>query len=509
VTSGHMPFAGNDNVVSGDDPNKQPSAKIPGDPADQGAPLNINVVSKPKGYYFDVIGWVRTASSAAPSAPKPWPHPVGPPQFTGGTFEPAVASGFGADSIAEEFIDLAKDSAKNFVLDQLGLSTASDLADLKARIDAVDAHLTKIAEQLNAAIVGLNFDEAIRDANSKIESLKATFDQNIKPLIDDVIDVRKAEADGDKAAEATARARYEADKQAFVRLDGANTFGSRATALHLLFQPGSGATGLMTAFGDKLLTKQRYLTFADSQRQDAVYTKYEEYQALASWITCEWDIARDHLKICTDTVIPDFMSYTTDQRDPKLAGSLPPDVPAGVVLDRGPSDAQDISSLHKSLLTSPATSPASIRWAFWQETPIDAPDAVPSIVQAANAAKLRGFDDWQVASGNEIYSLLAGRQSGQSIVQYLAALGLTVADAPDQLWTRDSTVENVRLWSDRDHRYRVHESISLRDAGRRENPPELSRTGPYYWQSEIDFAVRAGALGQVLLARSTGDTRYF
>lgn len=33
-------------------------------------------------------------------------------------------------------------------------------------------------------------------------------------------------------------------------------------------------------------------------------------------------------------------------------------------------------------------------------------------------------------------------------------------------------------------------------------------TGPYRWLDEIDFTVRQ-PLGQVLLVRSTGNTRYF
>ena len=372
VTSGHMAFAGDNNVVSGDDPNKRPSPAIPGNPADQGAPLWIGVRSHTNflgvhiGYYFDVRGWVRNASEAVHPVR---PRPVGPPQFTGGTFKPSVGSGFDADSIAQEFIDLAKDPVKNFVLDQLGFGTPSELDVLKARIDALDAHLTKIGEQLNAAIAGLNFDEAIRAANTKIEALEATFDQYIKALINDVIDVKKAQAAGDKTAEATAMAKYDTDKKAFVNLDGASTFGSRAKALHLLFQPGSGATGLIAAFGDKLLANQRYLTREDSLRQDAVYNQYEEYQALASWLTCEWDLARDHPELCQE-VVTKFIKDTTDQRDPKLAGSLPPDLPAGVVLDRGPYDAKHITSLNKPLLTSAATSTGSVRRAFWQRTPI-------------------------------------------------------------------------------------------------------------------------------------------
>jgi hypothetical protein len=517
MTDGHLAYAGDDNVVSGNDPNKPASEALPGNPKDQGAPLFIRVSAYTNGfpfyvhlgYTFDIRGWVRKADVGSSKSVSPCRRRRRPPRcrpaFTAGKVQPASIRGFSPDSIAEYFLDLAKDEAKNFVLDKLGIGTKlSELEQLKKRLDQVDEHLNQIGAQLNAAIVGLNFDEAIRSANTKIESLESVFRHNLKPILTDVIAVNKAREAKDKAAEETALQKYNTDRKKFADLDGANTFASRANALHLLFQPGSTATGLVTAFGNKLLATRRYLTVADSKLQDAVYTKYEEYQALAEWITSEWDIANGHPDLVAENV-KEFKDYTSAQRDPKLAGSLPPDLPVGVVLDRGPYQAKDITSLNKSLLTSPVP----IRSAFWQQTPIRDPNWVPNVVRAANAAKLRGFSDWDAAGLNQVESLIAEREPGKSIVDHLKALGLDVTGAPGAIWTRDTGTNNVEFrFSGQHESYVVHDAISLANGSRGELPDRLQQTGPYWYFSEIDFTVRVNQ-GQVLLHRSTGDTRYF
>jgi hypothetical protein len=56
--------------------------------------------------------------------------------------------------------------------------------------------------------------------------------------------------------------------------------------------------------------------------------------------------------------------------------------------------------------------------------------------------------------------------------------------------------------------YPVHYGLSMSNGSASLKPPSLGLFGRNRWRTEIDFTARQ-PLGQVVLARSTGNARYF
>ncbi|MGH3393828.1 MAG: hypothetical protein ACRDPO_03985 [Streptosporangiaceae bacterium] len=207
-----------------------------------------------------------------------------------------------------------------------------------------------------------------------------------------------------------------------------------------------------------------------------------------------------------DSQIAAFATDITQQRDPLVKGGLPPAIPAGVVLDRGPYDGKTITSTDKTMLTYSRTYDA-----FWQLSGSPSPYSVPNVVAAANRSRPGGFSDWGVPTLGQLNSLLADRGSA-SVRSHLNSVfaPLTVSTVTDFAWTSSTVTKQVPLTYGLgpDVSYPVHLGVSLSNAGSAEYPYPLNQTGPYTWPSEIDFTVRQ-PLGQVILARSSGSTRYF
>ncbi len=492
VTSGITNFSGNDNVVSGTDP---------GAPGQQGTPLDIKVkeinctLGPHCGYSFFVEGWVKVVPTGAPGQPGPAPGP--------GLAARPMASESG--SITDFFENLAKDKAKSFVMDQLGIpSSEQAVEELKAKVDQLNRNLTAIGEQLNRAITEFKFDVLALKLTDITNSLLNAYTTDMKPLAYDVVKIKQALAAHDMTAYQKALDTYNDHKRSFIA-DG-SMFTGAVQGIHTLLQPPlPKTTPFLYALGDVIMVQQRYLTAPDSATMQAVYNYAQEYQALAAWITCEWAIASDKPTVLDDT-ISSFLTDAQQQRNPALNGGLPPGLPAGVVLDRGPYDGKSITSTDKTMLTY-----SGVYDAFWQEGASHSPYSVPNVLVAMNRRRPGGFSDWGMPTVAQLNSLVADRGSASPRSRLNTVFApLVMSTATDFAWTSDTHSKQVPkvYGAGPDFSYPVRLGFSLSDGGSREYPGALNKTGPYNWSDEVDFTVRQ-PLGQVILARSSGSTRYF
>jgi hypothetical protein len=288
------------------------------------------------------------ASTAAPAQPAATAREFGSQYQQDLTRTLAMVNG---DSIASFFLNLAKDPAKNFVMEKLGFeTTSSQLRDLATKLNALHAQLDEFEKRVTGLIVDLQLTAAVTEANHAADGLGTFYLQYFSVLGTDLVNLKVAQDKGDPQEIATALKQYNTDKDVFVSTAANRGLDARILQLRHAFDPGSGATGLMKAVGTSLLQRHEYLTPADSDTERAIYVYYEENQALAAWMTCEMDIARNHLEL-VQQVVTEFEAAVAAQRNPDTPNGLPPVLPKWTMLDRGTNSATMLDSRNKPMYT--------------------------------------------------------------------------------------------------------------------------------------------------------------
>ena len=249
------------------------------------------------------------------------------------------------------FLNLAKDPAKNFVMNKLGIATTeSQLHDLANKLDALQLQLTALEQRVTGLITQLGLTEAVREANHATDGLDTFYRDYFAVIGTDLYKLKQAQdrVPPDPAAVKKEMDQYESDVRTFISTANSRGLNERITTIKHVFEPGSGATGLMRAVGESLLQKHQYLTPADSDEERSIYVYYEENQALAAWMTCEWQIARGHPEL-VPSVVREFEQAVEVQRNPDTRNGLPPLLPRWVMLDRGTNPATILDSRNKMM----------------------------------------------------------------------------------------------------------------------------------------------------------------
>lgn len=411
-----------------------------------------------------------------------------------------------SDSIASFFLSLAKDPAKNFIMDKIGLeTTSSQLRELSAKLDAIQQQLTAFQTQVTALIAQLSLTTAVLEANRAVGGLPTFYRDHFAVLGTDLVNLKAAQeaTPPNPARVATAMAQYATDKQAFITSADALNLNGRIDAIHKAFEPGAGATGLMRAVGESLLAKKQYLTRTDSDNERSIYVYYEENQALAGWLTCEWEIARGHAEL-VPTVVKEFTDDVAAQRNPGTPNGVPPLLPAGTLLDRGTDPSKITNSRNKLLFTD-----TRVKDAAWSPGSANVP-RVPDVVGEFNAARWAGFSDWIVPSQGEVAGLFNGLgpvRDRMTISDYLSSLDLAESGVGPFIWTRDSVIRRIAFDNLRHEQldFRVYEGISTSNLA----PDERPRLNSSYVDPAEVYDAFNNARGSVFLVRNTGETRYF
>ncbi len=416
------------------------------------------------------------------------------------------------DSIASFFLSLASDPAKNFIMDQIGLpTTASKLRDLSDKINAIQQQLAAFQIQVTALIAQLSLDARVDKANAAIAGLDTFYRDHFVVLSTDLVQLKLArdKVPPDPTAVAAALAQYDTDKATFISTANSQALNSRIKLVNTAFEPGSGATGLTRAVGESLLSKYQYLDLAASKAEHAIYVYYEEYQALAAWLTCEWEIARGHTEL-VPAVVNEFTKAVDQQRDSSSENGLPPLMPEFTVLDRGSNPAQILDSRNKLMFTN-----TGVQNAIW--TPAGGSTElmqVPRIAQIYNTDLVfDGFRDWEVPNQAQVYGLfdqLGPARDRTSISDYLSRIGLGSGGVGPFIWTRDAAHRTVRFRrGGSDEKVTIYEGISTSDLRADERPrlcsdPICTLVDRAQLISSFNLAQ-----GHVFLERNVGATRYF
>jgi hypothetical protein len=419
---------------------------------------------------------------------------------------PPVVNG-GVDSIASFFLSLASNPASNFLMDKLGIpTTSSQVAELAAKLDAIQRQLAAFQAQVTALITQLSLTTAVTTANHSIEGLATFYRDHFTVIGADLVNLKRAQeaTPPNPAAVKTAMDQYNTDKKSFITAADALNINGRIEAIHKAFEPGSGATGLMRAVGESLLVKKQFLTRTDSDNERSIYTYYEENQALAAWMTCEWEIARGHSEL-VPVVVKEFNDAVAVQRNPDTPNGLPPLLPQQTVLDRGSDVAKATDSRHKLLFTSTRVNDAA-----WAPPGHGTGVQAPAVVSQYNTDRWQGFADWMVPSQGEVYGLFGELDQPRDrtrIAAYLTRLNLDFGSLGPFIWTRDSVIRDISIDSHHheSEAFRVFEGISTSDL-RADERPRLA--GNYVDTIDVYNAFNS-ARGTVLLVRNTGETRYF
>ncbi len=422
------------------------------------------------------------------------------------------------DSIASFFLNLAKDPVKNFVMEKLGFeTTSSQLRDLASKLNALHDQLNEFEKRVTGLIVDLQLTAAVTEANHAADGLGTFYLQYFSVLGTDLVNLKAAQDKGDTQEIATALKQYNTDKDQFVSTAANRGLDARILQLRHAFDPGSGATGLLKAVGTSLLQRHQYLTPADSDTERAIYVYYEENQALAAWMTCEMDIARNHLEL-VQPVVTEFEAAVAAQRNPDTPNGLPPLLPKWTMLDRGTNQATYLDSRNKMMYTDTRENQAV--WAPDQAgfTSAD-PAQVPRVLAEYNRIAWEGFSNWAVPSQAEVYAIfneLGPQREPLTIDVYLQRLNLNISGA-DFIWTRDAAQRWVTVYdTGRGLTYRLnaYEGISLRNLSADEHPRLCGSDGtlrdPCRFSAASEVVARYNAAkGGVYLIRNSGNIRYF
>jgi hypothetical protein len=422
------------------------------------------------------------------------------------------------DSIASFFLNLAKDPVKNFVMEKLGFeTTSSQLKDLANKLNALHDQLNEFEKRVTGLIVDLQLTAAVTTANTAADGLGTFYLQYFSVLGTDLVNLKAAQDKGNAEEIAAALKQYNTDKDQFVSTAANRGLDARIGQIRHAFDPGSGATGLMKAVGTSLLQRHQYLTPADSDTERSIYVYYEENQALAAWMTCELDIARNHVEL-VHNVVTEFEQAVAAQRNPDTPNGLPPLLPQHVMLDRGTNQATYLDSRNKMMYTDTRVNQAV--WAPDEAAFTSAdPAQVPRVLAEYNRIAWEGFSNWAVPSQAEVYALfneLGPRREPTTIDVYLQRLNLNISGA-DFLWTRDAAQRWVTVYDTGrglTYRLNVYEGISLRNLSADEHPRLCGNDGtfrdPCRFSAASEVVARYNAAkGGVYLIRNSGNIRYF
>jgi hypothetical protein len=416
------------------------------------------------------------------------------------------AAQFGGDTAAKFLFDLAKDPLKNFVMDQIGLTTtSSQLKRIEAKIDALSQQLNEAEKRLSRQTAELAFQVRYDNLRVYTNSVKSLVGDKFVPVAATVTKVKEISEHKpiDYIALASAVADYNTHRLDFLQAVNTSTVLTKTNDIHDLLQPDLG-DGFLFQYGQLIMAAHRELTTADSQRVIDFYEFAEEYQAFATWMAVEGFLALGGTSLPRiQPTLDHFFEISRRQRDGGVKNGLHAPIPTGVVIDRGP-DPVDIKAYTTANKTMFAYAGTGYTWIpvspFFQ---IDTRINVPNIAWRAQTDKLRGFGEWTVPSGGQVDGLFAGLTAGSrsAALTYLQGLfGDQKLDPGSFVWSSDLS-PRASAWGE------VHEAVSLESLAHSPQPQSLPpmddpRDPPV--AREIFNTTKGG----LFVSRPTGQAQY-
>jgi hypothetical protein len=310
----------------------------------------------------------------------------------------------------------------------------------------------------------------------------------------------------DEAAVQRALADFNTHKDQFLQFANSIQVTTLAGKIHDRLQPSVG-DGVLTQYGEFIMSAHRHLTAADSQRVRALNLFLEEYQALATWLKVErfLGIGGSSIKLVKPT-LDQFFSWSAQQRNPAERNGLREPIPPNVVIDRGPDGPIESYSTAKRVMFTNV--PGNYAWAPRAEPawipPV--PPTVPSSVGRANAQRLDGFSGWRAPTAAELYGLFSRLQtrSPAAITVYITSLlGNTPSPGPF-LWTSE-TKEQTHFYETSTHRVRCR-GVDAR-VGVSTDALSSDARPRFNGFVKLDEVFRQ-AMGGLFVARNTGAVTY-
>lgn len=330
--------------------------------------------------------------------------------------------------IAFDVLKMFGAKASGFVMSKLGLDPTQNALDaISKQIDRLDAKVDRIQESIDRLSVDVHGAELTDLLQNKLypirNALVAIRDDGLQPVVaasQSLVaaqDAYKADpSDANKKRVEDAKAALAAARKHFTDVANSNGVHTNLANLHDLVNPSAGHS-LVNVFGRDLLDSNRLVNGSHSDMLYAFYDSLADLQAMAAWLQAEEVLNRTG---DTATTTPGSQAPT----DPTIAcglepnpsevgrigstlcanltsgrNSLPPQIPNGVVIDRGPNPT-DTTAGKTMLLTIDGTYTFSTF-----ATPAGSVQATLKDINAGSGGRGLGFNDWKAASRAELQPL--------------------------------------------------------------------------------------------------------
>lgn len=349
------------------------------------------------------------------------------------------------DAIVKALASFAVDKGGGFILSEAGLAALVD--PNAARFEALKAQLAEISQQITVlqtstdnvftALKQLNLDTKLQYLRDLVINIKTLFNDYYLPIVDavgPVVAARRTDPSCTETACQAAQKDLERLRKSFLdQFEGGGGVNLAATntKIHESLLPSDPGQSVLSAYGDVLMTQNRFLSELQSNALRQLYTTFANWEALATWMKAEWTAATRPGRLQT-LIEQEIVGYGKSE-----TAALPPKIPAGTVIDLGPNKATRTGTRNVPMWLAAGS---SLTWR--PGVPSPPPNDVASVIAGLNKAP-DGFTDWKPPTRAQMDVLLATATKPAPVATTLAAIspgsaawGQTV-NGSSNFWTSD------------------------------------------------------------------------
>jgi hypothetical protein len=223
------------------------------------------------------------------------------------------------------------------------------LEEMKVQLTGISERLEELTETVGQLISEerkSHLDAALAPLCDIVVKQQILFEQQFMPMVragaelGEILAGPNPEAATVKNANGlTPKTRLEALQAKFLKTYDREelTLEAGIKRIHGALVPGSLQSSVLGSFGQVLLSK-RFLTRADSELLQSLYSELAEARALASWMAAEFRSTAPENPDAFQTVMSDYVRDTAQEQR-----NLPPMIPPGAVIDLGKTNSTTTS----------------------------------------------------------------------------------------------------------------------------------------------------------------------
>lgn len=329
-------------------------------------------------------------------------------------------------------LKFAAEKLAGFAFNQLGLDKLlqdktelqlnelmTQVGQLKDQVQVLENALKRVSIELSELQVE-GFSVPLGQTVSKITTLYQkfyipAFDALTAYVAEHIAD---ANSGGTCAAEtpcATARDYYLGLRTEFLKQFTAEGPASYNQQIHDVLLPGPASNSIMKAYGLYVVrTSNGFLNADTSANVTNFYNYWADYEALAVWMTAQWQSTRLNAADFQKFLDTEVAGYQSQEH-----ATLPPQIPAGTVIAL-PANESLRTANTANLPMWAVPDAAAVPLAFW------APDNTgePLILRTMNTDPVQGygFTDWKMPSRSELDALVSRGAASQTAKEFLVSL---------------------------------------------------------------------------------------